>query len=543
MNKKHFALLLAITALGAFLRFHWITDIPPGLYPDEAMNGNNALEALATGDFKIFYPENNGREGLFINIQALSVAAFGNTPWALRMVSALVGTLTILGAYLLAAEMLKSKTAGLLAGFFIATSYWHLNFSRIGFRAIMLPLMTSLAMYFLLRGLRTGNRAVVIAGGALAGLGFHTYIAYRFMVLVALVPIAWHLWEWHKEKRDKKQATRDRKISTPYAILLFLGITFLTALPIGIYFLRHPQDFSNRAGDISIFSAASPIREFGVSALKTAGMFFVSGDCNWRHNYDCAPALHPLVAALFFLGIIAALRAFWKKDPDERHAGLLTLVWLAFMALPAVLTREGLPHALRAIGMIPPVMVLASWGAISLGRGTNTWIGKQKEKWPRARPQLSRISRELALFSILALILVPLAAYRTYFLSWGQNVNTYDAFDTSSWHLGQFLAGVKPDVKKYVAVNVNGTLVRGIPMPAQTIMFATDTFREQSRQEKNMTYLVGPDIPKGIIITPDTKVVIAIINGLDSGLIQKIKKDYPELRERAPGDFVILQNY
>src|SRR3989338_6337276 len=45
---------------------------PPGLYPDEAMDGNNALSALHTGDFKVFYPPNNGVEGLYANIEAMT---------------------------------------------------------------------------------------------------------------------------------------------------------------------------------------------------------------------------------------------------------------------------------------------------------------------------------------------------------------------------------------------------------------------------------------------------------------------------------------
>ena len=96
MKKKEITLLIMIVAIGIFFRFWHITEIPLGLYPDEAMNGNNALEALADSHFKLFYPENNGREGLFINIQALSLYFFGNVPWALRIVSALFGTLTIL---------------------------------------------------------------------------------------------------------------------------------------------------------------------------------------------------------------------------------------------------------------------------------------------------------------------------------------------------------------------------------------------------------------------------------------------------------------
>ena len=214
MKKGHILLLVAIVTLGAFLRFYQITEIPPGLYPDEAMNGNNALEALATGQFKLFYPENNGREGLFINLQAILLAIFGNEPWALRVVSALFGTFTILGIYLLAAELLSGYgilkgtdirnglrisvknpySVAILAAFFLATSYWHLNFSRIGFRAILVPFFATFAMYFLLKGLRKGAIPYLVLAGIFAGLGFYTYIAFRFMALIFAVPILWYLW-------------------------------------------------------------------------------------------------------------------------------------------------------------------------------------------------------------------------------------------------------------------------------------------------------------------------------------------------------------
>ena len=46
---------------------------------DEAMNRNNALEAIS-GELQGFYPENNGREGLFMNIQAGFIVALGNYP-------------------------------------------------------------------------------------------------------------------------------------------------------------------------------------------------------------------------------------------------------------------------------------------------------------------------------------------------------------------------------------------------------------------------------------------------------------------------------
>ncbi len=571
MQRKYLVALLAIIALGAFLRFWRITEIPLGLYPDEAMNGNNALEVLATGQFKVFYPENSGREGLFINLQAISVAAFGAKPWALRIVSSLIGTLTIFGVYLVAKELfgnyelrirnyggessspnslfviLHSECIALLAAFFLATSYWHLNFSRIGFRAIILPSAASFGIYFLLRGLRTGKRAALILAGIVGGLGFYTYIAYRFMIFVAAVPLIRYWRQWRDGKKhslqEREGPEEQNRLATPHAIVLFLSITFMVALPIGVYFLRHPQDFSSRADDVSVFSMPSPFKELALSTLKTAGMFFVAGDCNWRHNYACQPQLHPLVAALFAGGLMVALGALILRRKERVFSAALLLSWLIFMMLPEILTHEGIPHALRAIGMIPPVMILASWGATTLGSFVLGLLEKQKQAAPGYAAQLSRIQRELVFLFLLALLLIPLATYQTYFFSWADNKRTYDAFDTGSWHLGKFLARLDPSIKKYVAVNQSGKLARGVPISAQTVMFATDTFREEGQKKANLVYLAGPDIVSGIARPRGSKTLIAVLNPKDLALVHEIMRRYPEFKEWIPGDFLVLQNY
>src|SRR3990167_8613426 len=99
-KNKIVILLFVVLFTAFFFRFWQLDSIPPGLYPDEAMNGVNALEAIDNGQYKAFYPENNGREGLFINIQAASIALLGNTPLALRIVSAKFGALTIGAVFL-----------------------------------------------------------------------------------------------------------------------------------------------------------------------------------------------------------------------------------------------------------------------------------------------------------------------------------------------------------------------------------------------------------------------------------------------------------
>jgi len=195
--KKNSEILMAVAVilLGAFLRFWHLDSLPPGLYPDEAINGNDALNLPG----QVFYPENNGREGLFHNLLALSFALFGPGIWTLRLVPALMGTLTILGIYLLSKEagllavgkMLNTKYQKLFiqyfplfAAFLLATSFWHINFSRIGFRAILLPLVLTFCFYFLLKGLRTKTLQDVIVAGLIFGLGFYTYISFRFAIFI-----------------------------------------------------------------------------------------------------------------------------------------------------------------------------------------------------------------------------------------------------------------------------------------------------------------------------------------------------------------------
>ena len=54
--------VLVVVLLAVFFRFADIQDYPPGLFPDEAANGEDALLVLE-GDIRPFYPRGNGREG------------------------------------------------------------------------------------------------------------------------------------------------------------------------------------------------------------------------------------------------------------------------------------------------------------------------------------------------------------------------------------------------------------------------------------------------------------------------------------------------
>ncbi len=515
MSKKQvFIFLIFIIAIAAFLRLYKLQSFPPGLYPDEAMNGNNALEALKTGPpdggFKWFYPENNGREALFINIQALSVAVFGNEPWALRGVSAIVGILTVLGLFFLTRALLGNDRTALFASFFLAVSFWHVMFSRIGFRAIMAPFFLVWSFYFLWKA------RVYFAGiaGIFFGLGFHTYISYRAAPLLLIFPFTILL--------------KNKKI-----IALFLLFTFLAALPLGIYFLWHPHDFMGRTSQVSVFSSASPLKDLGLNILKTIGMFFVRGDGNWRHNLPPSPELWWPVSVLFLLGMAAGLFSVIKNFKNGQKK-LLTLLkspysflfsWLALMLLPAVISNEGIPHALRSIAAVPPVFIFVGVGMETFYQQIKSRLETLAQKFPENKKQIFRIWKKSKILIFLILAAVAVYTYNKYFLVWAPKPQTYDAFSGRYLQIGRYLNSLPPGIPKYVIINADGIDVRGTPMPSQTVMFITDTFLPVDQKTKNLTYLTATQIT---LIKCGDSCKIATLE-TDPVLRQKIKDEIPGL--------------
>ena len=90
MPSKHTIALIVIIALAVFFRFWQFTSIPAGLYQDEAMDGTDALASLNSGDFsaqggpasgwKVFYTNNNGREGMIVWFDALAISFLAQSP-------------------------------------------------------------------------------------------------------------------------------------------------------------------------------------------------------------------------------------------------------------------------------------------------------------------------------------------------------------------------------------------------------------------------------------------------------------------------------
>lgn len=497
LRKYNVFFVFLIMMIAIFFRLFNLASTPPGLYPDEAMNGNNALEAIDTGNYRVFYPENNGREGLFINIQSFFVNIFGNEPWTLRFASAMFGSFTILGLYFLTKQLFQKESAAMLAAFFMAVSFWHINFSRIGFRAIMAPFFLVWSMWLFWKLANSGaenrkNKIIALFAGIIFGLGFHSYIAYRITPIL-LIPAGIILIK-------KKQF---------YSLLLFIIGAGLAISPLALYFYQNPQDFLGRTSQLSVFSSETMTKDLGINIAKTFGMFFVVGDYNWRHNLAGAPQLWYPISALFALGIILSIIQIfkglkiktrkWKEKifsfiNQLSSVEMFLFIWMAAGFLPVIISNEGLPHALRAIILIPPSMIFAALGFVWLKQKILNWANRMIEKYPEFSDQIRRIKKEFAVFAFAFLIVLCIQAYRQYFLQWAGSPYVADAFNQNHKNLGEYLNMAPRNMKKYVIVNAGGTDARGVPMPAQTTMFITDTFTPEKQFAKNIYYIAENNI-------------------------------------------------
>ena len=508
MNRRTKYLLLALVLIIAtFLRCYHLSSTPPGLYPDEAINGNDASVAAATGHYRVFYPNNNGREGLYMNLIGLEFQLFHapHDPWVVRLPAAIAGILAVLGLYFLVSELLGDGM-GLLASFFFATSFWAVDLSRIGFRAILAPMFLIWALWLFLKAIRAPAARERAAGwyaalaGAVYGLGFYSYIAYRITPLLFLVFIPYFARGKHRSPHFFRRTA------------IFIAAAFVAAAPIGWYFARHPADFFGRTAEISVATAHNPLVQFAVNAGKELLMFNWRGDSNWRQNISGAPELFFPVGILFLVGIAAAIFSLFRsrrEGSDVKPAAgesmpgepardwknffmfpafplALSFAWFLLALLPAALSNESIPHALRSILMLPPALIFAAAGGAALYR-------------------LIKSRHRGAAYAVAAIFAatVALGGWAQYFVVWARNPNVRGAFAENYVEIGQEINALPARVPKYVVVQAGGVPVNGIPMPVETTMFITRTFTPSGQAAKNVHYLL-PDqagtIPPGAAV-------------------------------------------
>ncbi|RME74539.1 MAG: hypothetical protein D6784_09700 [Chloroflexi bacterium] len=431
MKQTSRLLILLIILLAFWLRLYHLPDLPPGLNFDEAGNGAAALDILRDGP-RLWWRIGGGKEPLWPYIIALTTTVLGNIPLALRLPAALAGTLTVAAVYPLTVRLVRqsglrqARAAGLLAATGVAVSAWHLHFSRLGFRAILLPLLASLAAYFFLRGLKTwpARRSFVLAAGFTA-LAVYTYLAAR---LFPLVPLIYLLVLF---LRNPNRAAARLRAAQAAA---YLGLTVLFLLPLVIYFARYPADLLARSAAVSIFNPAWNQGDLPAAVWRTLRLTLstfagLRGDANPLVNLPGEPAIPWWLAPFFILGLVDTLGRGLSRQGQTTPL-LLLPIWWVVMLLPAILAPEGAPHHLRLIGTLGPTYILLAWGMVRL----TGWLGRPARLAPAGR-----------VLPALPYLILAALTFNSYFVRWPASTDFTLPFDLYAVRLASEIAAAPPE--------------------------------------------------------------------------------------------------
>lgn len=521
-NKKtlNLILLLLILAFAFTVRFYNIENAPSGVYPDEAVNGIDALNAIHNHDYRWFYTDNNGREGLMMNLVALSFQIFGVSVFALKFPSMIFGTLTVLGTYLLTKELFRSQRAGLMAAFFVAFSFWAINFSRISFRANMLPTILSFSFYYLFCGIRY-NKIIhnikdkskkfwqssifksylcFMMAGLIFGIGLHTYISFRIAPAILLFSFI-SLWI------TKKHFWRDYWKHS----LIFIFFAFVTMAPMFYTFYQHPEYLSSRTGNVSVFSPEmnnghpfkTLFRSLGLSLVK----YNFWGDQNWRHNYPPYPILNPLLGFTFLGGLIYLITKWFhllflrfKHKIRDRKFYVYTFIlsWFFIMLSPEFLTAEGLPHALRSIGTLPVTFIISIIPFL--------WLLGKREKYGYGFKMI------ITSFILIIIPIIGLFDVIKYHYFWANNIRQAQSFES-----------VLVDVSYYI---------QSLPQETPIIVIAENMQRIPVKmfnyERENIIYYHQDELDEVLKKDINSNTVFVLTNN-QSWIADKILESHPEM--------------
>lgn len=365
-RKRIVLYLVLIVFFGAFLRCHKLNTLPDRLWHDEKAHLQNVRDVVS-GRHAVFFPENNGRESLFIYLLTVNVHLFGETPWAVRLCGVVVGTLTIPLLFLLVRRLFSVPIA-LVASFLLACNPWHIIMSRIAYRLVLtLPLLC--LVWLTLERWRSTRRIRWLTISAICtGVGFYTYSTFRFVPF--MVAAFWCALIFIENDVFQRQFK---------VIILFFFICLLTAIPLIRYAAAHPEEFNRRWEQVSSFNRPDPVSAVAISSLKTCLMVNYKGCSYKRYNVPDQPVLPHWMSYFFPLGLIlVCYRA--RTHP----AMLLVLIWLVGGLLPGMITWPA-PWFSRTILALPPILILTAIGMVTFFRSLRdelpSWCTKHLNRY------------------------------------------------------------------------------------------------------------------------------------------------------------------
>ncbi|MDP2633022.1 MAG: glycosyltransferase family 39 protein [Candidatus Curtissbacteria bacterium] len=356
-------LLIAIIFLAAILRFYQLGNVPPSLNWDEASNAYNAYSILKTArdEYGNFIPltfRSFGDYNPAMSVYTLipSLAVFGETQFAVRFPSALLGTLTVLFTYLMVKELFRtggsrgkapdrtrSENVALLSAFFLAISPWHLHFSRYDHEANFMLAFGIIGLTLLLFATRSKKALIYLSSSSVFfGLALNSYHGSKIWIPLFLITV---FVFFHKEILRLK-----------LKLIIFISIILFFTLPIVV---NYPNSLI-RGQSVGIFKNPHRMELFITGYLShfSPNFLFASADSIGRHAVPGMGEEYIFVLPLIIIGLLTVIKS---KTGNIKFL----LAWLLVAPIPASIATPT-PHALRALTFLPLWSTFAAAGLAAI---------------------------------------------------------------------------------------------------------------------------------------------------------------------------------
>lgn len=349
--------VLALTLLAFLLRGIALGSIPHNVNGDEGEMGRTA-RAIIAGDLRApFSTAWLSHPTLWFFLQALALDLFGNNIAGLRMLSAIIGTLTVPALYVWA-RPLYGRTVAAIATALLAAYHFHVHYSRIGLNNIADALTIVLSLTAFFYGYRKRSPFGFAAAGVLIGIAQYFYFSSRFVLILVLALLVYLLLF------DR------RRLFALGGMLGLMLLGFVLAFgPIARYFIARPDTFSARLVDHGLLQnnhlatfatdGQSLLGALADHAYRSFGLFVVVDE----HSpfYDAAiPLLDHAMGVLFILSVVVLL-VNWRR---LEMAALL--LWVGGTALFGGFLLIDSPQSTRYVIAAPAVCIMMALALVQI---------------------------------------------------------------------------------------------------------------------------------------------------------------------------------
>lgn len=343
------ALLFSIVVFLAFgIRLYRLDEIP-GEWFGDISNVHEYVQQIQQRKWPFYFFQSTGP--LYHYVIAPFIALDYNGYMSYKLASVFV-SLAGLGAIALFTYEASSLPVAFVAALVSSVSFWFLVWSRLGNSQIVIPLLTGLTAYFMMRYFNGRKTRHLIMGLFIASLGWYTYPQTFILPL-------WFVILFFGFCVAKRNLWRNKWI-----FLLLLTEAVALTYPFSRIVTRQWNDFvTGYIGTKSVAAVSLGTQEMAQRFLRnlyrTSLMFHIRGDGTFRVNVEGKPHLDR-ISGMFFLIGIAALIA--EKRWNVLFVVLTSMIILVLPSVSPALPESEIPSSSRTIGVIPFTYFLVALG-------------------------------------------------------------------------------------------------------------------------------------------------------------------------------------